>query len=678
MALVGLFFHNQLPYWRDPDQSLSNDAVNQLVNRVRDILDNDMLFLRDIIIQSKPDFLIHQGGPDRINSLYDKTYRSDRYGIDFWKAQFELPYKLKVYPQADFFNSQSNMNANYIPVILKSTTNTNMYITALLDSDKMFRSFSSLQSASFQIADESGSMLYRSSRQTPQPNIPTVKPEDGRGYVQTANEYRFYVRGETTGLTYMLDIPNETITSQLSQIKLVLLLLLLLALIISVTVSVIVSIRFYTPIQNIIRTIQRGSPQTGVVTTSEGDVLHYIDEKMKQVLKTNHDIDHAMRSQQAQLTQFAYMRKLKRIYAYPSMAAITEKPFYCLLFHLTMTPRFRELLDGEQEKAVNYIKELFHISLVETFSELVTLQVENDQILSLLFTDKEALEVWRAVERLRLVFDRDKEYCYLTVAFRPSLHKPGQFAEAYAEALGMIGRRKLSAETQVITMRAPEPPSIGFSPVQEQELFDNVQAGQAERVKTLLVRQLHRMDKEGATVEQYMAFAKDLIAKTVRLSGTAGVEIGDLLDRYSPYEEMKRCLSGNDYELLFDRFFGAVALRMIDKKEEKDPIVEFMLESIRERYHEDLSLDMLADKLGLTPSYVSRYFKDKLGVNFSDSLNEMRIKKAKELLGASNDPVRDIATRVGYMNVTSFIRMFKKGTGLTPSDFRKTENASVE
>ncbi|MDF2664017.1 MAG: Helix-turn-helix domain, partial [Paenibacillus sp.] len=37
-------------------------------------------------------------------------------------------------------------------------------------------------------------------------------------------------------------------------------------------------------------------------------------------------------------------------------------------------------------------------------------------------------------------------------------------------------------------------------------------------------------------------------------------------------------------------------------------------------------------------------------------------------------PIRDVSARVGYVNVTSFIRMFKKVTGMTPSDYRRSEN----
>lgn len=676
LTLVGLYFNSQLTYWRDADRSLANDAVNQLVKRIREIRDNDMLFLHDIMIQYEQDsFLIHQEGPDRLDTLYAETYRSDTYDDAFWREQFGLRYNLRVFPQADFYSSQNSPAGNLIPLVLKSTTNEDIYIAALLDSDKMFKAFNSMSNAQFQILDDSGAAVFRSSPAPASQPLPAF--DWSKDFVKADNHYYFYRKGDVTGLAYVLIIPNEKIASQISQINALLIVLLVLALVVSITLSVVVSIRFYTPIQNIVQTIQRGSPQPLFPASGKGDELRFIDEKIKQVLQTSQDIGRDLRRQQSQLALLGYIRKLKSIYTRPHELSLAEKPFYMIVFQLTMTRQFRELLAAEQDKAANFIQEFISISLAETFPEAVTMQIEKDQILSLLFTDKDVQEVWRAVERLREVFDRDKEYCYLTLAFKPVIQRPGDFAEVYEETLKMIGRRKLSTETQIITSLVPEPLYAGFTPAQEQELYANLQAGQAERVLTLIGRVLQRMDKEGATEAQYLSFAKEVADKTVKTMAAANVEISAVLDRASPYQEMKQCASVEELRQLFDRFIADAAARIADKKDEKDPVVEFVLDSIRNRYHEDLSLETIADQLGLTLSYVSRYFKEKNGSSFTDCLNDTRIKKAKELLATSTIQVRDIATRVGYVNVTSFIRMFKKVTGVTPSDYRKAENVAV-
>jgi two-component system response regulator YesN len=114
-----------------------------------------------------------------------------------------------------------------------------------------------------------------------------------------------------------------------------------------------------------------------------------------------------------------------------------------------------------------------------------------------------------------------------------------------------------------------------------------------------------------------------------------------------------------------------VTARIRKKKEEQDHIITFVFDYIENHYMDDLSLDMVAEKLKITGGYLSSYFKDKTGMNFSDYLNKLRIEKAKQFLQKPNLRVQDVAEHVGYNNVVSFIRMFKRITGQTPGEYRR-------
>ena len=89
-----------------------------------------------------------------------------------------------------------------------------------------------------------------------------------------------------------------------------------------------------------------------------------------------------------------------------------------------------------------------------------------------------------------------------------------------------------------------------------------------------------------------------------------------------------------------------------------------------------LSLDAVALEFSVSPSYVSRSFKEKLGVNFTQYIWQKRLEEVKHQLITTNDPVKDIIARVGYLDAPNFIRKFKKETGCTPGQYRKL-NAGV-
>lgn len=92
---------------------------------------------------------------------------------------------------------------------------------------------------------------------------------------------------------------------------------------------------------------------------------------------------------------------------------------------------------------------------------------------------------------------------------------------------------------------------------------------------------------------------------------------------------------------------------------------------VHNQYADDLSLDYLSAKLNLSSAYLSVYIKEKTGLNFSDHLLGIRMNKAKELLACTDLTVNEISQRVGYLNITSFNRTFKKAVGMTPGAYRR-------
>ena len=89
-----------------------------------------------------------------------------------------------------------------------------------------------------------------------------------------------------------------------------------------------------------------------------------------------------------------------------------------------------------------------------------------------------------------------------------------------------------------------------------------------------------------------------------------------------------------------------------------------------ENYAQELSLDILADALGLSAKYCSRVFKQTLGINVTDYLAWVRVEKIKELL-LLGMPLDRIAQQVGITNRTTFTRTFRKVEGVTPGEWRR-------
>lgn len=92
---------------------------------------------------------------------------------------------------------------------------------------------------------------------------------------------------------------------------------------------------------------------------------------------------------------------------------------------------------------------------------------------------------------------------------------------------------------------------------------------------------------------------------------------------------------------------------------------------IEESYTEELQLADMAGRAGMSPSYFSYMFKVLKGQTFVQYVNEIRIRKALDLLRLTDLSILEISLKVGFNNVSHFNRMFKKATGVSPLRYRR-------
>jgi len=102
-----------------------------------------------------------------------------------------------------------------------------------------------------------------------------------------------------------------------------------------------------------------------------------------------------------------------------------------------------------------------------------------------------------------------------------------------------------------------------------------------------------------------------------------------------------------------------------------DQLVDSIVAYIEDNYHDvNLSVAMIAEKLNLTPAYLTKLYKERMGEGIFDYISKKRIEKAKIMLQDPNMNVKDVAEKVGYFNSNVFIRAFKKNAGVTPGRYK--------
>ncbi len=105
-------------------------------------------------------------------------------------------------------------------------------------------------------------------------------------------------------------------------------------------------------------------------------------------------------------------------------------------------------------------------------------------------------------------------------------------------------------------------------------------------------------------------------------------------------------------------------------KYHNDETVKAVQEWLDEHYAEDFSLAWLADKYAMSPRTLIRRFKAATGESPLVYLQTVRIEVTKKLLEMSNQTIAEITQNVGYEDVSSFSKMFKRKVGLSPREYR--------
>ncbi|ULQ56595.1 AraC family transcriptional regulator [Flavihumibacter rivuli] len=100
--------------------------------------------------------------------------------------------------------------------------------------------------------------------------------------------------------------------------------------------------------------------------------------------------------------------------------------------------------------------------------------------------------------------------------------------------------------------------------------------------------------------------------------------------------------------------------------------IELTYEYINQNFHKPITLGEVAKLANMTEVSFSRFFKQRTGITFIDSLTDIRLGHASRMLIDTTHSISEIAYQCGFNNISNFNRIFKKKKGCTPKEFRET------
>lgn len=141
-----------------------------------------------------------------------------------------------------------------------------------------------------------------------------------------------------------------------------------------------------------------------------------------------------------------------------------------------------------------------------------------------------------------------------------------------------------------------------------------------------------------------------------------------LIERYCGYELAQASSRSYVFDIGQDR--GTSVQRIPGKRYHKDKKIITLQDWLEQHYAEHINIDQLANQINMTPRTLKRRFKLATNDTPLAYIQKLRVTAAKRLLEGSNKSIEAITQEVGYDDASSFIRLFKKHTTMSPGEFR--------
>lgn len=168
--------------------------------------------------------------------------------------------------------------------------------------------------------------------------------------------------------------------------------------------------------------------------------------------------------------------------------------------------------------------------------------------------------------------------------------------------------------------------------------------------------------------------------KTILLAATAIFSSLLEMDIFFPIEDMNRMLHQieqsdqvSQIKELFRTYLGGLIDTESKISRDAHEYIEKTLAYLQAHFSEPVTIPQIAENTGISPIYLNKIFKLATGKTLSEYLNFYRTEKSKEMLKNTDMTINDISKALGYNDVRSYIRFFKKFYDITPNHYRKTQ-----
>ena len=606
--------------------------------------------------------------------FFSRYYTSEKYNAEFWRTEKQAAFAQRYYPVAVFSQNSflaSDTSNKLFPVAFKPYWDSNIMVLLFLDIENLCAQADQYLTKDFYLFSTDGPLLY-CSQDTP---LLQEMPDQADSLIKTSTGEYIAQRASSHGnFIYVKQLPKSSVVGQITSNLYISLATAIVALVLGISIALVSIWRVLHPVQDILRLL----PKDGPLFSGNVDELHYIQSNVESMLRQRDQYVQQISKKDAALSGFLLQSQLKNIYVEldvpDAVASAQDRVFYILYFRIHYRDGALDSIAAEPSAVEHMLLENLRQTLSSLFGTALIFQLEPNQFVAKVSLPTEQKDITSLMQRLLQRLDNEREFAFFTVVQSGELAADGDFTAIYGQVLDVAQYSLVNDRTQLLHLPLESikiESTFSFSSETEQQLRALVRDGLSNEAASLASRVIEQNLAAGIRRIHMILLGSSIINVTVRALSDLHLENGvPNLNSSSVYNQLPQCDTAQDYTELLSGFVRSAALCAAVGSKAKEPVLEGVQTFLEKNFQRDFSMDELAESLHLSKSYLSTYYKSKTGTNLSDRIQYFRIQKALELLEDPKLRVAEVGALVGINNVNTFLRQFKKYTGMTPKEYR--------
>ena len=640
-------------------------------------------------------------GLNEFNTFFNSIHSYADYDADFWKDKLKSSDFIELLAQTDVYVKNLEVVKTVVPVVMHNKAGihdtimvVNIDVNAI---EETLKGNSVFKSTSFLVVNDNNQIIYDSDgfynhlqNLLGQPGNKNEIQLNGGSYIYSEFKSELY------GWRYFAITPTEELSNLTRGILQMTVGLCITFLIIGIFLSFLFSSNIYSPIKNIRDTIVQKKDLLRIedgekVKMDELDMIssfikslvdNQLQYKEKYDIYTNEYIEYSLLLllKGHKLDDKDILEKTLN-----EEFDFSKKGYICCSILFDFKEHFyNEIQDTERLYVFDGIKKVLQEILRDYMPVYIMEYGRNIYICIANVENGDTEIIYKGFNHILSLFQNDERYCDISVGVGRFFTDFNDLKASYNESMTAISKRDKEENFQIIhAEHIPMSDKLVYTFYDEQKLLNCLKSGDISNTDSVIDEIFDRNIQTDASYDHILHLTRELYKLGIRFMAERGQDIRDIglssVD-FDIDDKQHFDIAVDNHELKenIKKFYRKVIEMSAVQISRQGNLVSMITQYIEENYMTDLCLEQIADEMGVTAKYVSRVFRNNTGMLLTDYINEVRINKAKELLRDTNMKIQDICTKVGIENRTTFLRVFKKVEGVSPTTYRNIYRKSEQ